>query len=135
MSRWLLQPVVRLEAFACDASSQSNVVGDTSLHFNGAPFAITLQSRSARPSIHHFHEPSMSPQTNCCQRSSLRRLGTVGESRSGRIVLALCDSCRTYWLVSVLKHVMVGTPVECKVEDIERISDEEGSDLLLSFAR
>jgi hypothetical protein len=77
----------------------------------------------------------MSPQPDCCQRSTLRLLRTVDESRSGQIVLELCEACRTYWLVSVLGRFEEECVEGLEVEDIERISDREGSELLLACAK
>jgi hypothetical protein len=77
-------------------------------------------------------EIRMSMQPTCCQRFTLRLLRVVDESRSGQIVLQLCDECRTYWLVSRQGSSEAVDPEDFEVDAIERLGNNEASELLLA---
>lgn len=76
----------------------------------------------------------MSPQPNCCKRPTLIPLRALDEAPDGEIVLERCDSCRTFWRVTIQARMSMNGE-DHEIAWFDRLPDREGDELLLECVR
>ncbi len=80
----------------------------------------------------------MSPQPNCCQHPTLRTLRAIDQAPDGEVVLQMCDTCATYWRVTVNGQFNMEDggdgDIEFDIEWFDRLEDIQGNEILFGRA-